>query len=397
MLRVQTAVIGAGVVGLACARALAATGREVIILESESQIGSGSSSRNSEVIHAGIYYTAGSLKARACVEGRRMLYEYCDAHGVDYRRCGKLLVATEAAELPVLQDIVAKALANGLHQPGEMLRILTPDEASELEPQVRCVGAVHSPSTGIVDSHALMLALLGDAQRDGAELALGTRVFGGERLPTGRLLLRTADAALECDEVVNAAGHAAVPLARRLEDTPHQHIPPAHFAKGSYFGLSGMPSPFRGLVYPLPSQAGLGVHATVDLAGRCRFGPDVEWTDRADDHDVDARRAESFYEAVRRYWPALPDGALVADYAGVRPKIVGPGAPAADFVLAGPAEHGVRGLVHFFGVESPGLTSSLALGRLCTEALGLGAGRKQEQGRAEGSWSNVEVERRATT
>ena len=371
MMRVQTAVVGGGVVGLAVARALAATRREVLILESEQSIGSGSSSRNSEVIHAGIYYPAGSLKAHACVDGRRLLYEYCDSRGVEYRRCGKLLVATDVDELPALQGIAEKAGVNGLRGPDEALVLLNPSEAAELEPHVRCVGALHSPSTGIIDSHGLMLSLLGDAQRDGADLALGTSVLGGQVLPNGQLVLQTSDGELCVDEVVNAAGHAAIPIAAALDGMPRHLVPSRHFAKGNYFGLSGMPSPFRGLVYPIPTQAGLGVHATVDLAGRCRFGPDVEWTHAHDDYEVDAARAECFYSEVRKYWPELPDGALVADYAGVRPKIQGPGEPAEDFKLIGPRAHGVRGLVHLFGIESPGLTASLALGRLCVEALDL--------------------------
>ena len=376
--RVQTVVVGAGVVGLAAARALAATGREVLILESDHLIGSGSSSRNSEVIHAGIYYQHNSLKARACVEGRRLLYEYCDSHGVEYKRCGKILVATDESELPALTSIAERARANGLRGPEEELRLLTREEASSIEPNVRCVGALHSPSTGIVDSHALMLALLGDAQRDGAELALGTRIesgaCGGEAAASSSadgaaLLLSTADGTrLACDELVNAAGHGAPFVARALRGMPHEHIPTPHYAKGSYFSLAGS-SPFNGLVYPLPQQAGLGVHATVDLSGRCRFGPDVEWTSQEDDYQVDPSRAEAFYSEVRKYWPDLEDGALVPDYAGVRPKIQGPGEAAADFVLSGPAEHGVPGVVHLFGIESPGLTSSLALARMCVEAL----------------------------
>ena len=367
--RVQTAVVGAGVVGLAVARALARSGREVVVLESDAIIGNGSSSRNSEVVHAGIYYARGSLKARTCVEGRRRLYQYCDERGVDYRRCGKLLVATDEHEIPGLSGIAERARANGLVGADEELRVLTPLEAAEIEPEVVCVGALHSPATGIVDSHALMLSFLGDAQRDGAELALQTPVAGGRVLPNGRLMLHTAEADLECDEVVNSAGHGAIPLAASFGGMPADAIPPQHFAKGSYFALQGR-SPFRGLVYPLPQQAGLGVHATVDLAGRCRFGPDVEWTCRADDFQVDSRRAEAFYSEVRKYWPALPDGALVADYAGVRPKVQGPDEAAKDFMLLGPSEHGVPRLVHLFGIESPGLTSSLALARLCAEALG---------------------------
>ena len=328
--RVQTAVVGGGVVGLAVARALSRSGREVLLLESESLTGSGTSSRNSEVVHAGIYYTAGSLKARACVEGRRALYSFCEAYAVPYSRCGKLLVATEEGELAQLDAVAEKARANGLSGSGEALVRLTSAEAVRLEPEVRCVGALHSPSTGIVDSHALMTALLADAERHGATLALGSSVVGGECGGSdavagcgagGRVLLRTADGTqLACDEVVNCAGHGAPRLAAALGGMPRSHVPAAHFAKGTYFALSGRPSPFRGLVYPLPQQAGLGVHATVDLAGRCRFGPDVEWTSNAEDVQVDPTRAAAFYAEVRKYWPDLPDGGLVPDYAGVRPK-----------------------------------------------------------------------------
>ena len=348
-----------------------------------------------------------------------MLYDFCETHNVGIKRVGKLLVvrpsreathvscvetrsrtcathafaclarlsaapiavrdvyalcgvaqASREEELPTLSDIAAKARANGLESEDEALQQLTSEEAAQIEPAVRCVGALFSPSTGIVNSHELTIALQGSAEAHGAQLVLGTRVLGGRVLGgSGRLRLTTPDAELECDEVVNAAGHGAIPLARAFEGFPSEHVPPQHWAKGSYFGLVGR-SPFRGLVYPVPSQAGLGVHATVDLAGRCRFGPDVQWTDRDDDFDVDPRRSESFYAAVREYWPELPDGALVPDYAGIRPKIQGPGEPAKDFQLLTPAQHGVPRLLHLFGIESPGLTASLALGQYCVDALG---------------------------
>ena len=287
--RVQTAVIGAGVVGLATARALALAGHEVIILESGPAEGTGTSSRNSEVVHAGIYYEEGSLKAQTCVAGRRMLYDFCDAHGVEYKRCGKLLVATSQDEVPMLDAIAEKARRCGLVDEDEALRRLSVAEVEAYEPNVSCVGALLSPSTGIVDSHSLMVALLGGAESAGATLAVGSRVTGARVLHgDGRLLLHTTaddgeSMALDCNHVVNAAGHGAPAIARLLEGAPPQHeevVPPqAYYAKGNYFGLQG-PSPFNGLVYPLPQQAGLGVHATVDLAGRCRFGPDVQWTDR---------------------------------------------------------------------------------------------------------------------
>ena len=367
--RAQAAVIGAGVVGLAVARALAKRGVETLILESEDTFGTGTTSRNSEVIHAGIYYAAGSLKARSCVAGRRLLYDFCKSHGVAHKRCGKLLVATRDEELPMLSAIARQAHENGLAAADEALRQLTPAEAVQIEPNVRCVGALLSPSTGIVDSHALSLALLGSAQSHGTELVSHTSVLGGRVRREGSsdtLLLCTSGGDLECDIVVNAAGHGAPAIARALDGMPQQLVPTPYYAKGNYFQLVG-PSPFRGLVYPLPQQAGLGVHATVDLGGRCRFGPDVEWTTRHDDYDVDASRAEAFYAAVREYWPELPDGALVADYAGVRPKLQGPGESSHDFCLQGPADHGVKGLVNLFGIESPGLTASLALAEACVD------------------------------
>lgn len=377
--RVQTAVIGAGVVGLATARALALAGHEVIILESGPAEGTGTSSRNSEVVHAGIYYEEGSLKAQTCVAGRRMLYDFCDAHGVEYKRCGKLLVATSQDEVPMLDAIAEKARRCGLVDEDEALRRLSVAEVEAYEPNVSCVGALLSPSTGIVDSHSLMVALLGGAESAGATLAVGSRVTGARVLHgDGRLLLHTTaddgeSMALDCNHVVNAAGHGAPAIARLLEGAPPQHeevVPPqAYYAKGNYFGLS-CASPFRGLVYPLPQQAGLGVHATVDLGGRCRFGPDVQWVSSDADFQVDPKRAEAFYAEVRKYWPALPDGALVPDYAGIRPKLQGPGEPSRDFLLLNEADHGVHGLVHLLGIESPGLTASLALAELCVDALG---------------------------
>ena len=373
-LKVQSVVVGAGVVGLAVARTLARAGREVLIVEEQLAIGSGTSSRNSEVVHAGIYYPPGSLKARSCVDGREQLYTFCEAHGVAHRRCGKLIVASSEDECGALDQIARQAEANGVSVE-HGLRRLTRAEAEAREPAVRCAGALLSPSTGIVDSHGFMLALLGGAQARGAELALGSRVVGCSVSPGGRggLELRTADAdgaecELECEELVNCAGHGAIALARSIRAAPPRHatlIPRARYAKGSYFALAGA-SPFSGLVYPVPQQAGLGVHATVALAGRCRFGPDVEWVEPdsetgALDYTVDPRRADAFYAEVRRYWPELPDGALVPDYAGVRPKLQAPGEQARDFELVGPAQHGVCGLAHLFGIESPGLTASLAL------------------------------------
>jgi len=352
---VECAVIGAGIVGLAIARALATAGREVVILETEDAIGTHTSSRNSEVIHAGLYYPKGSLKARACVAGRQRLYEYCASHGVPYRRCGKLIVATSDAQVAELDSILKKGTDNGVD---DLVRI-TAAQAEQMEPALRCAGALHSPSTGIVDSHALMLAYLGDAEAAGAMLGLRSsleKVF----LRDGCFELHVKDASpVRCALLVNSAGLRAPSVARRIEGFPASRIPRELYAKGNYYSLAGRP-PFSRLVYPVPEPGGLGVHLTLDLAGQARFGPDVEWVDRID-YRVDPRRSEGFYAAIRRYWPGLPEGALAPGYAGIRPKISGPTEPAADFLIQGPAAHGIPGLVNLFGIESPGLTASLAL------------------------------------
>ncbi len=366
MERVDAVVIGAGVVGLAVARALALAGRDVIVLERAGEIGSETSSRNSEVIHAGLYYPTGSLKARTCVAGKRALYRYCAEHGVAYRRCGKLIVATEESQLAALAKLKDKAAANGVTD----LEWRQPAQVAELEPALACVGALWSPSSGIVDSHGLMLAYLGDAEAAGAMVAFRAPLDAGRVTPEG-LVLEVGGAApmtLLADSLVNAAGLYAVATARTLEGLPAAAVPPAYFAKGSYYTLAGR-APFSHLVYPVPEAAGLGVHLTLDLGGAARFGPDVEWVERPDDYDVDPARADSFYAAVRRYWPALPEGALQPGYAGIRPKLQAPGAPAADFVIQGAEVHGVPGLVNLFGIESPGLTASLALAELTLETL----------------------------
>ncbi|MNP95246.1 L-2-hydroxyglutarate oxidase LhgO [compost metagenome] len=361
---IDCAVIGAGVVGLAVARALALAGREVLVLESEGAIGTGTSSRNSEVIHAGIYYPQGSLKATLCVEGRDALYSYAQARGVPHSRCGKLIVATSAEQVGQLDAIRAKAAANGVDD----LVLLTAQQANAMEPQLHCVAALHSPSTGIVDSHALMLGLLGDLENAGGMLALKSPIERAE-CGDGAVVLIAADGtALRCRTVVNAAGLGAPALARRFEGMPASMVPREYFAKGSYFTLAGR-APFGRLIYPVPEPGGLGVHLTLDLGGQAKFGPDVQWVEAADDLVVDPARGERFYDEVRRYWPALPDGALIPGYAGMRPKISGPDEPAADFVIAGPASHGVPGLVHLFGIESPGLTSCLAIGRHVADLL----------------------------
>lgn len=363
MERIDTVVIGAGVVGLAVARALARAGREVVVLEAERAIGTGVSSRNSEVVHAGLYYPSGSLKARWCVRGRERLYAFCEAHGVEHRRCGKLIVATHAGQLPALQALQEQAFANGVD---DVVR-LSRDEVRALEPELQCVAALLSPSTGIVDSHGLMLALQGDAQAHGAMLALASPAVGGQVTADGIALEVGGEAGMtvlaQC--VVNCAALRAPQVALSIRGLDPRHVPRARFSKGSYFSLAGR-SPFSRLVYPMHEGAWLGVHLTLDLGGQARFGPDAQWLPegaRADDIDyrVDPRRGDAFYEAVRRYWPGLPDGALQPAYAGVRPKIHGPGEPAPDFMLQGPGQHGVPGLVNLFGIESPGLTSSLAI------------------------------------
>ena len=369
--QVDTVVIGAGVVGLAVARALALQGREVMVLEAADAFGTGTSARNSEVIHAGIYYPAGSLKARLCVQGKQMLYDYCAERGIAHQRCGKLIVATSADQVDELRAIQQRAAANGVHD----LRLLTRAEAQALEPSLQCHAALLSPSTGIVDSHGLMLSLLGDLEQAGgllaansevkslaaledkAQAAIKMEVFGGEE--STELIAR---------QVVNAAGLHAPALAARTQGLDLRHVPQAHFAKGNYFTLSGR-APFSRLIYPVPEPGGLGVHLTLDLGGQAKFGPDVQWVDSPHDLEVDAARGNAFYAEVRRYWPELRDGALQPGYAGIRPKISAPGEPAADFVIQGPREHGVPGLVNLFGIESPGLTSCLALGAATVEAL----------------------------
>ena len=361
--RVDAVVIGAGLVGLAVARALAIAGREVVILESEDAIGTHTSSRNSEVIHAGIYYPRGSLKARACVEGRELLYAYCAERGVPHRRCGKLIVATNAAQVEELEGIRQKAHLNGVT---DVVR-LTSARARAMEPELQCVSALHSPSTGIVDSHALMLAYLRDAERAGALLAL--------KSPLAKCVARTSGFELHvagaepilAEQVVNSAGLHAPSLARRIEGYPGKLAPPELYAKGNYYALARR-APFSRLVYPVPEPGGLGVHVTLDLGGHARFGPDVEWVDKID-YTVDPRRADQFYAAIRRYWPGLPDDSLEPGYAGIRPKISGKDAPAADFVVQGPRAHGVPGLVNLFGIESPGLTASLPLADAVLEEL----------------------------
>ncbi|MEK6347662.1 MAG: NAD(P)/FAD-dependent oxidoreductase [Burkholderia sp.] len=358
---VECVVIGAGVVGLAVARACAERGWETVIVEAETAIGTGTSSRNSEVIHAGIYYPAGSLKARLCVEGRQLLYAYCEARQVPYRRCGKLIVATHDAQRDALAAVEAAARANGVTD----LRRIEAAEARALEPALHCVAALESPSTGIVDSHALMLALLGDAERAGAAIAYRSPVIGGEVLRDhGHTVIELETGGdepmrLRARRVINAAGLYAQAVAGALHGLPPASIPRARYAKGNYYALSGR-APFSRLIYPVPEPGGLGVHLTLDLANQARFGPDVEWIDTID-YRVDPGRAGRFYEAIRRYWPALPDAALQPAYSGIRPKLDAPDGGSADFMIQSARDHGVPGLVNLYGIESPGLTASLAI------------------------------------
>lgn len=355
---VDCVVIGAGVVGLAIARALAQSGREVLAADAAETIGTGTSSRNSEVIHAGIYYPADSLKARLCVRGKHLLYAYCAERGIPHRRLGKLIVATDEEQAGQLEGIARQARANGVND----LQYLSSEDAARLEPALRCTAALMSPSTGIVDSHALMLAYQGDAENAGAQCVFHTPLVRGQARPQGGFALQFGGGeamSLSCNVLINAAGLQAPALARRIEGVPAAGIPTGYLCKGSYFTLSGR-APFSRLIYPVPQHAGLGVHLTLDLGGQAKFGPDTEWID-TEDYTLDPARAEVFYAAVRRYWPTLPDQALTPGYAGIRPKISGPREAAADFVVAGPATHGVPGLVNLFGIESPGLTASLAL------------------------------------
>jgi L-2-hydroxyglutarate oxidase LhgO len=373
---VDAVVIGAGVVGLAVARALALQGREVMVIEKEAAIGQGVSARNSEVVHAGLQYPSGSLKAQLSVRGKQMLYAYCAQRGVNINQCGKLVVATDASQHAALHAMHAKATANGVPT-----HWLSAAEATALEPQLHCTAALQSPTTGIVDSHALMLALQGDLENAGGMVVLKTTVTevqlsnsnqAATHVVTAQAAMDNVVTQLQAKVVVNAASLHACALARCFKGLGAHHIPREYFAKGSYYQLAGK-SPFSQLIYPAPQDAWLGVHLTLDLGGQAKFGPDLEWLDIQSpeqiDYTVDPTRAASFYTAVRKYWPALQDGALQPSYSGVRPKIYGPGMPAPDFRIDGPAVHGVPGLVNLFGIESPGLTSSMAIGDYVTAML----------------------------
>ena len=350
-------VVGAGVVGLAVARAAALAGHETIVAEAAATIGTGVSSRNSEVIHAGLYYPTGSLRAHHCPRSRRLLYEYCGSHGVPHRKCGKLVVATSAGELTRLEAVLKQARINDV----EGVEIIEGKDAKRLEPELTCVAALHSPETGIIDSHRLMLALRGDLEDLGGVIAFNTPIErlrpsdGGWEVHFGG----SDPQSVAVDAVVNCAGLGAQALALKTEGYPTAQVPRLVLAKGNYFGFSGRPA-FSRLIYPVPVPGGLGVHVTLDLAGRMRFGPDVEWIEH-ENYDVDAGRAAAFYDRIRDYWPGLPNHSLVPDYAGIRPKLTGPGEPPADFVIEGPEQHGLERLVHLFGIESPGLTCALTL------------------------------------
>jgi L-2-hydroxyglutarate oxidase LhgO len=354
----QVLVIGAGVVGLAVARATALKGHEVVVAEAQAAIGTGISSRNSEVIHAGMYYATGTLRARHCALGRRMLYEFCASHGVPHRKCGKLIVAANAVEIEKIESIAAQGKINGV----EGLELIGGNAARTIESELTCLGALHSPETGIIDSHAYMLALRGDIEDAGGAIALRTPVIGAAR-KSGRWAVRFGGndgGEFEFDAIANCAGLGAQDVARSMEDYPANRVPRLVLGKGNYFSYAGGPV-FSRLIYPTPIPGGLGVHVTLDMAGRMRFGPDVEWIEK-ENYDVDSKRADIFYNRIRTYWPGLPDGSLSPDYAGIRPKITGQGEPQADFLIDAPAQHGVPGLVQMFGIESPGLTSSLSLG-----------------------------------
>jgi L-2-hydroxyglutarate oxidase LhgO len=365
---VDCVVIGAGVVGLAVARAIATSkpfkGKDILVLESANAIGTGTSSRNSEVIHAGIYYPEGSLKARLCVQGKTQLYNYCEERGIGFKRCGKLIVASSASQVSQLQAIMTKAAANGVHD----LVLLTSEQARQLEPQLECSAAIHSPSTGIIDSHALMLSLQGDFENAGGILALNSAVANVNIASNAIQVIANDGTTLYTKVLVNAAGLYAPTLARQFNGLDPKHIPTAFYAKGNYFTLSGQ-SPFKRLIYPVPESAGLGVHLTLDMGGQTKFGPDVEWVQSPDHLQVDARRGDAFYAEVRKYWPQLKDGALEPGYAGIRPKISGPNETSADFLIQGEREHGIKGLVNLFGIESPGLTSCLAIGEHVVQML----------------------------
>ena len=362
---VDCVVVGAGVVGLAVARALALQGREVLIIESEEAFGTHTSSRNSEVIHAGIYYPQNSLKAKLCVQGKHLLYQYCEDRGIAHKRIGKLIVATEESEIDTVKQYISKASDNGVND----LKWLTADEVRDIEPDINSVGAVFSPSTGIIDSHNYMLSLLGDAENSGAMLACNT-AFGAATISDDRFVVRTQGEdsfEISSDVLINSAGLKACDVAEHLSGFSTEHIPKPYYAKAHYYTLSGK-NPFKHLIYPVAHTAFLGVHVTLDIGGQARFGPDLEWVKNID-YAFDDSRIKLFYEAIKRYWPNVKLENLNPGYTGIRPKISGPQDPAADFLIQSEATHGVKGLVNLFGIESPGLTSSLAIAEMVKQLL----------------------------
>ena len=368
MERVECLIAGGGVIGLAIARAFARRGIETLIVEEAETIGTGTSSRNSEVIHAGIYYPQNSLKSRLCIEGRNALYAFAERHGVPHSRCGKLIVATNEIQIPMLSTIGAGAKACGVSD----LQHLSELEVCRREPELTCTAALFSPSTGIIDSHSLMLALLGDAQDHGAAISLRTRIVSAETNADG-LRIETIEAGngrafeLQASMFINACGLQAPAVASSIAGLPRQFVPDRRFAKGNYFSATGK-TPFTHLIYPVPEEGGLGVHLTLDLDGRMRFGPDVEWVESIE-YSVDPKRADRFYNEIRRYWPSLPDGSLQPAYSGIRPKLSIGGESVTDFVIEGQATHGVKGLVNLFGIESPGLTSCLAIAKYVSDMV----------------------------
>lgn len=365
MERIDCVIIGAGVVGLAVARALALQGREVIVVEAGKQIGTGISSRNSEVIHAGLYYEKNSLKARFCVAGKNMLYAYCESQGVSYKRCGKLIVATDESQLAELNRLQDIAAGNGVTD----LRFISAEEAKAMEPDLYCVGALLSPSTGIVDSHGFMLSMQGDAENAGAIFAFQSPLTSGRVTADGIEISVGGDASDTwiANTVINCAGLHASSIAASIEGLDRKFVPETYYAKGNYFSYSGRTN-FSHLIYPVPVPGGLGVHLTLDLGMRPRFGPDVEWIETLD-YEVAPSRAAAFYAEIRKYWPALPDDSLQPDYAGIRPKLAPKGQAAADFRIDDASVHGVKGLVNLFGIESPGLTSSMAIAEYVADRL----------------------------
>lgn len=360
--KVEAIVIGAGVVGLACARELAIAGHEVLVIEKERAFGMGISSRNSEVIHAGIYYPQNSLKAKACVEGRKMLYEYCKAHHVNHSNCGKFIIATNDEQITKLKAIEANAIASDVHD----LQWVEKSRINELEPEVNAISALFSPSTGIIDSHSYMQSLIADIENEGGMVVFNSSVEEIE-IDEGFIIRTSEGFEIESDILINAASLNAQEIAHKTIGLDKKHIPPIYYAKGNYFTL-GYKSPFKHLIYPIPQPGGLGVHVTLDLAGQARFGPDVQWIDEID-FSLDESRAISFYDAIRAYYPNLKDDGLVPGYTGIRPKLVSKGMPDADFMISGPKHHGINGLVNLFGIESPGLTSSLYIGKMVEQEL----------------------------